>query len=108
MSIQTSIKSLLLIVCLSVAYTGHTQTQRQIQVPSLPDQVTPSSQNSGAMTPDEILKLFQREARAAYAEARQACQAISDSKEKEICLARARLNFDADMRYAQKRADMGY
>ena len=60
------------------------------------------------MTREEILKTFQREANAAYAEARQACAMINDSKEREICLARAKLQFDHDMRYAEKRANMGY
>ena len=66
------------------------------------------SRDDRAMSKEEILKTFQREANAAYAQARQACQAVSDAKEREICLAKARLQFDQDMRYAQKRADMGY
>ena len=67
---------------------------------------TPSSQD-GAMTPNEILALFEREARAAYAMNKQACDGLA-AEEQKICLARARLQFDEDMRYAQKRAAQGY
>lgn len=56
---------------------------------------------------EEILKTFQREAYAAYAEAQKACQSLPEDPRK-ICLAKARLQFDEDMRYAQMRADMGY
>ena len=66
------------------------------------------SRDAGHMSREDILKTFQREAHAAHAQARQECQAVSDAKERQICLARARLQFDEDMRYAQKRADMGY
>ena len=67
---------------------------------------TASEANAG-MTSEEILALFQREARAAYQMNQDACEGLS-TQEKKICLARARLQFDADMRYAQKRADQGY
>ncbi|UOD49344.1 hypothetical protein [Orrella daihaiensis] len=59
------------------------------------------------MSSEEILKLFQREARAAYQMNKAACEGLS-AEDKKVCLARARLQFDADMRYAQKRADQGY
>lgn len=59
------------------------------------------------MTRDEILALFQREARAAYQMNKEACDPLP-AEDKKVCLARARLQFDADMRYAQKRADQGY
>lgn len=61
----------------------------------------------GAMTPNEILALFEREARAAYAMNKQACDGLP-TEEQKVCLARARLQFDEDMRYAQKRAAQGY
>lgn len=74
------------------------------------DQAAIEAQNTsenGAMSREEILALFQREARAAYQMNKQACETLS-AEDKKICLARARLQFDADMRYAQKRADQGY
>ena len=57
---------------------------------------------------DEILRTFEREAHAAYSEAKRACETHVAHHDKEICLAKARLQFDADMRYAQQRADQGY
>ena len=68
---------------------------------------TQQSSDDGTMTADEIKALFEREARAAYAMNKQACEDLS-AEDKKICLARARLQFDADMRYAQKRAAQGY
>ena len=59
-------------------------------------------------TREYILKTFQREAQAAYAEARKQCESVTDDKERQVCLAKAKLQFDADMRYAEKRASMGY
>lgn len=66
-----------------------------------------SESNDGALTREEILAVFQQEARAAYKMNKEACEPLS-AEDKKICLARARLQFDADMRYAQKRADQGY
>jgi|GEM_PF-3023863 len=62
----------------------------------------------GKESSQEILRTFEREARAAYQEAKAACAGIDDPKEREICLAKAKLQFDADMRYARKRAETGY
>jgi len=67
----------------------------------------PTTENSARESREEILKTFQREAQAAYAEAKKACAPLS-ADERTICLAKARLQFDDDMRYATKRADMGY
>jgi hypothetical protein len=58
-------------------------------------------------TPEEILQTFQQEARAAYKMNMAACEGLSP-EDKKICLAKARLQYDADMRYAKKRADQGY
>lgn len=67
-----------------------------------------AEQPSGAaMTSAEIQALFEREARAAYAMNKKTCDGLLP-EDKKICLARARLQFDADMRYAQKRAAQGY
>ena len=55
----------------------------------------------------EILKTFQREARAAYAEAQAACKDLVKDQQ-AVCLAKARIQFDEDMQYAQKRANMGF
>jgi len=66
-----------------------------------------SAAQEGAMTREEIFKTFEREARAAYQIAQASCQALS-GQDKAVCLASARLQFDEDMRYAQKRADMGH
>lgn len=55
----------------------------------------------------EILKTFQREARAAYAEAQTACKDLAQDQQ-AVCLAKARIQFDQDMQYAQKRANMGF
>jgi hypothetical protein len=63
--------------------------------------------DDGSLTPAEILAVFQQEARAAYKMNQDACEGLA-TEEKQICLARARLQFDADMRYAQKRANQGY
>lgn len=63
--------------------------------------------DDGALTREEILALFQREARAAYQMNREACASLP-ADEQKVCLAKARLQFDEDMRYAQRRADQGY
>ena len=64
-------------------------------------------ENSARESREEILKTFQREAQAAYAEAKKECATLP-AAERPVCLAKARLQFDDDMRYATKRADMGY
>lgn len=66
-----------------------------------------SAEDDGRMTYDEILALFQREARAAYQMNRQACEGMA-AEDLKKCLAAARLQFDQDLRYAQRRADQGY
>jgi len=63
--------------------------------------------DDGRLTRQEILALFEREARAAYQMNKAACAELADEP-KRICLAKARLQFDEDMRYAKKRADLGY
>lgn len=65
------------------------------------------SADDDGLTREEILALFQLEARAAYQMNKEACEGLP-AEDKKICLARARLQFDSDMRYAQKRADQGY
>lgn len=85
-----------------------------------PAQTTPNSNNSQrlAVEPEtkpmvdeaaraEILKTFQREARAAYAEAQTACKTL-EKDQQAVCLAKARIQYDQDMQYAQKRANLGY
>ncbi|AWB33247.1 hypothetical protein [Orrella marina] len=69
---------------------------------------TPSADSNAPATREEVLKTFQREAHAAYAEARKNCQSIASEQEQQICFAKAKLQFDADMRYAEKRANMGF
>ena len=99
------------LLCLAVVtQTVMAQSSSVTATSSNPAQPQSAGQtlDDAAMNRQEILKTFQREAHAAYAQARQECQALSDAKEREICLAKARLQFDQDMRYAQKRADMGY
>jgi len=83
------------------------QVLAQSQADSNNNAATAPSSQDGAMTPNEILALFEREARAAYAMNKQACEGLA-TEEQKICLARARLQFDEDMRYAQKRAAQGY
>ena len=80
------------------------QTQTQTGTSS---DASANTASDGAMTPNEILALFEREARAAYAMNKQACNEHAGEDQKR-CLAAARLQFDADMRYAQKRAAQGY
>lgn len=75
----------------------------QVPMPAAPTPAGTASTDSR----EEILKTFQREAHAAYAEAKQACQPLAVD-EKTVCLAKARLQFDEDMRYAKMRADLGY
>jgi hypothetical protein len=55
----------------------------------------------------EILKTFQHESRAAYAEAQTACKDLPKDQQ-AVCLAKARIQYDQDMQYAQKRANMGF
>ena len=90
------------------------------QTPADPAQATPNSINSQrlAVEPEtkpmfdeaaraEILRTFQRESRAAYAEAQTACENL-EKDQQAVCLAKARIQYDQDMQYAQKRADLGY
>jgi hypothetical protein len=95
--LHKSLQTLLLFSVLGVAAVAMAQTS--------PAPATP--ENSARESREEILKTFQREAQAAYAEAKQAC-APMPAADRTICLAKARLQFDDDMRYATKRADMGY
>lgn len=88
------------------AHQAGAQTTNAGQAAPNAQTAQPASENS-PMTPDEILALFEREARAAYAMNQKACQAMA-AEDKKICMARARLQFDADMRYAKKRAAQGY
>lgn len=87
----------------TAANPGGEQTSAMRADENLQNTPTPN----GAMTREEILALFEREARAAYQMNKEACQSLP-AADKEVCLARARLQFDADMRYAQKRANQGY
>lgn len=66
-----------------------------------------NDQDEKPMTRTEIYALFEREAKAAYAIAKKGCQPLS-GQEQQRCLAQARLQYDADLRYAKKRADQGY
>jgi hypothetical protein len=65
------------------------------------------TQDDGVLSREEILAMFEREARAAYQMNRQACEGLPDQENKK-CLAAARLQFDQDLRYARRRADQGY
>ena len=69
-------------------------------------QTTPP-ENEQPLTSEEILALFEREANAAYAIAKETCEPLSGQEQKQ-CLAQARLQYDADRRYARKRAEQGY
>jgi len=96
-----------LLLALVLAAAGNAvmaQTQTQTGASSNTPADTASND---AMTPNEILALFEREARAGYALNKQACDELT-GEDKKRCLAAARLQFDADMRYAQKRAAQGY
>lgn len=70
-------------------------------------QFSVAAQDSEVLTREQILSLFKREASAAYQMAREACASLADEAQKR-CLAQARLQYDADRRYARKRADQGY
>ena len=70
-------------------------------------QTPPATQDSDVMTREQILNLFEREARAAYQIAKETCEPLTGEAQKR-CLAQARLQYDADRRYARKRADQGY
>lgn len=63
--------------------------------------------DSEPLTREQILALFEKEASAAYKMAREQC-ALLVGDENKRCLAQARLQYDADRRYARKRADQGY
>jgi len=68
---------------------------------------TASPEDERPLSREEILALFEREASAAYAMAKEACEPLAGEEQKQ-CLAKARLQYDADRRYARKRADQGY
>jgi hypothetical protein len=68
---------------------------------------TTSPEDEKPLSREEILALFEREARAAYAMAKETCEQLSGEEQKQ-CLAKARLQYDADRRYARKRAEQGY
>lgn len=91
----------------STSAYGQTQTQPPTQTQNQPTGSVNATQEDGAMTREQILAVFQQEARAAYQMNKEACAGLT-ADEQKICLARARLQFDADMRYAKKRADQGY
>lgn len=84
---------------------------KPLNTPVLPDTQTPVAPTTDGAVDQaakaEILATFQREARAAYAQAKQACQDLPKDQQ-TVCLAKARIQFDQDMQYAQKRADMGF
>ncbi|HEY7805044.1 MAG TPA: hypothetical protein VIC30_11520 [Orrella sp.] len=101
------VAALTVFVFSAASSAASTQVLAQSQVESNNNPATESTSQDGAMTPNEILALFEREARAAYVMNKQACDGL-DAEEQKICLARARLQFDEDMRYAQKRAAQGY
>lgn len=101
------VAALTVFVLSAASSAASTQVLAQSQAESDNNASTAPSSQDGAMTPNEILALFEREARAAYAMNKQACDGLA-AEEQKICLARARLQFDEDMRYAQKRAAQGY
>lgn len=70
-------------------------------------QVPTPADDSETMTREQILALFEKEAQIAYRIARESCAPLTDEAQKR-CLAKARLQYDADRRYARKRADLGY
>ncbi len=88
--------------------TSFAQGQSQSTTQATPS-ATPSdiAAEQAPLSREEILALFQREAKAAYQMHREACQGLP-TDEQAVCLAKARLQFDEDMRYAQRRADQGY
>jgi hypothetical protein len=99
---------LVLVACAWVWLPSPAMAQASpIAQPSNLAEPTTSPVQEGAMTREEILKTFEREARAAYQIAQESCQGLN-GQEKTICLASARLQFDEDMRYAKQRADMGH
>lgn len=110
-----SLRSLVVIGILSASFavTGalaqnQPQNQPQGQPQNTTDAAAPSAAtDDGALTREEILAVFQREARAAYQMHREECAQLPTEQQK-VCLAKARLQFDEDMRYAQRRADQGY
>jgi len=101
------VAALTVFVLSAASSAASTQVLAQSQAESNNNAAPASSSQDGAMTPNEILALFEREARAAYAMNKQACDGLA-AEEQNVCLARARLQFDEDMRYAQKRAAQGY
>ena len=96
-----------MIVFTSSVAVAQSQAQTQGQTPAQAASTATNAKEDGSLTPEQILALFQREARAAYQMNKEACAGLG-TEQKQVCLARARLQFDADMRYAQKRADQGY
>jgi hypothetical protein len=111
---QTRHKSILLLMVIAIVAVGLTAGLAKAQnspvvAPDGTSATVPAavSGDDGSLTPAEILAVFQQEARAAYKMNKDACEGLA-TEEKQICLARARLQFDADMRYAQKRANQGY
>lgn len=102
----------LVVIGILLASFAVTSALAQNQPQSQPQNTTNSTVSTaeaddGALTREEILAVFQREARAAYQMHRQACAQLP-ADEQKVCLAKARLQFDEDMRYAQRRADQGY
>jgi hypothetical protein len=113
---QTRHKSILLLMVIVMLVAGLAAGLARAQnapvgVPDGTPATAPAAvggdEDDGSLTPAEILAVFQQEARAAYKMNQDACEGLA-TEEKKICLARARLQFDADMRYAQKRANQGY
>lgn len=109
MSLHSSIKALVTVSLVSILHFGW-MSQSTAQGTAASGLIQGSMEDLSRQAPaqqDEVLRTFQREAHAAYNEAKQACEATVVEQEKSVCLAKARLQFDADMRYAQKRAANG-
>lgn len=86
------------------------QTTPVVPVPvpaPVPITVQADNPDEEPLTREQILALFEREAEAAYAIAKKACAPLIGQGQQR-CLAQARLQYDADRRYARKRADQGY
>ncbi len=95
-----------LLALMWVAPASNATAQSATSASSNPTQAE-SFEDDGRLTYDEILAMFEREARAAYQINRQACEPLAGEELKK-CLAAARLQFDQDLRYARRRADQGY
>lgn len=105
---QTFLKTLMPALLMSLVFGLHSNSFAQAQTnKATTSGANAATSNDGALTREEILALFQREARAGYEMNKQACEGLP-AEDKRLCLAKARLQFDEDMRYAQKRANMGY